>query len=70
MLTKKQKIFLVIYTILLITYHYDQYKKAEFEMEMKYRHSKVVEIPDGIEYEIMSMVDSDYELIVEKGHMW
>ena len=31
---------------------------------------KVVEIPDGIEYEIISMGDSDYELIVEKGHMW
>ena len=50
MLTKKQKIFLVIYTILLITYHYDQYKKAEFEMEMKYRHSKVVDFYDEYYY--------------------
>ena len=50
MLSKKQKIFLVIYTILLITYHYDQYNKAEFEMEMKYRHSKVVDFYDEYYY--------------------
>lgn len=31
---------------------------------------EIVEIPDGIEYEIISMGDGDYELIVEKGHMW
>ena len=50
MLTKKQKIFLVIYTILLITYHYDQYKKAEFAMEIKYRNSKVVDFYDEYYY--------------------
>jgi 2-oxoglutarate ferredoxin oxidoreductase subunit beta len=32
------------------TYHYDQYKKAEFEMEMKYRHSKVVDFYDEYYY--------------------